>query len=501
MLRSGAPVAVIGAGPGGLIAARELSRAGFEPTLFEASDALGGQWRTGAPHSGAWPGLHTNTSRELTCFSELPADRELPLHPAFPDILAYLERFAREFELTERIRCAHAVQLLERSGDGWLVDGERFEAVVIASGRFRKPLLPPGAGEFGGKLLHSYDYPGAEALQGRTVAVVGNGVSGLEVATDLAGTASRVVSAVRKPRYVIEKRVDGISSDWQWYTMFGGLERTLLPPGEHGRRLRERVIGTAGHPADHGAPSPDPDISIAGVSLCQDYLRLVADGAIEAHGDLEGIVPGGLRLAGGEVFDAEVLICATGYGLDLPYLSEELRRELIRAGATGMAEPNLHLQTFHPGVPGLGVVGQFLLVGPYFPLLELQARWIAGVFSGQAPAPPTGSPAVRPAIESHNALALTLAEAAGVAPDLTRRPELTEALIFGPMLPSRYRLDGPGSDPEAAATFAERVASAPWHRPDPTRIEDLRRFGLGAEADLVESRSRAGRKGPKGPSA
>ena len=54
-------------------------------------------------------------------------------------------------------------------------------------------------------------------------------------------------------------------------------------------------------------------------------------------------------------------------------------------------------------------------------------------------------------MDSHNVLAVALAEAAGVAPDVRARPDLAEPLLFGPMLPPRYRLDGPGARADAAA--------------------------------------------------
>src|SRR4029079_13634255 len=79
----------------------------------------------------------------------------------------------------------------------------------------------------------------------------------------------------------------------------------------------------------------------------------------------------------------DVIVCATGYAIDLPYLSAPVR-ELIRPG------PSLYQRTFHPDLPGLGVVGQFLAQGPYFPLLELQARWIVAVWSGEGALPSAG---------------------------------------------------------------------------------------------------------------
>ena len=169
-------------------------------TVFEASDELGGQWHTTAPHSGVWPGMHTNTSRAMTAFSDFPAPDDHPLHPAAEQIHAYLAGYARTFGIYEHIRFGTRVDDLR---PGWTVDGEPFDGVVVASGRFRKPLLPPGIEAFGGEVLHAYDYPGAAPFRDRATLVYGNGISGLEIASDLAPHAP-VVSAFRKPRYVIQ---------------------------------------------------------------------------------------------------------------------------------------------------------------------------------------------------------------------------------------------------------------------------------------------------------
>ena len=151
-----------------------------------------------------------------------------------------------------------------------------------------------------------------------------------------------------------------------------------------------------------------------------------------------------------------------------------------------MVEAGLHLHTLHPGLPGLGIVGQFLLQGPYFPLLELQARWIVSVFAGTlaAPGPAAQAPA-RPPVESHDALASALAQQAGVAPDLTARPELAEPLLFGPMLPPRYRLDGPGALPGAADAFRSQLDSSPRDPVAPEDLEALRQAGRDDLAELV----------------
>jgi hypothetical protein len=53
-----------------------------------------------------------------------------------------------------------------------------------------------------------------------------------------------------------------------------------------------------------------------------------------------------------------------------------------------------------------------------------------------------------------NLAALAFARAAGVEPDLNSWPHLRRALLFGPLAPSCFRLEGPDALPEAADRFA-----------------------------------------------
>jgi cation diffusion facilitator CzcD-associated flavoprotein CzcO len=429
-------IAVIGAGPSGLVAAKHALEAGFDVSVFEASEALGGQWQTTAAHSGIWPGLHANTSRAMTAFSDFPAPAGGPLHPAAEQIHAYLHAYARAFGVDRHIRYGARVTDVR---PGWTVDGEPFDGVILASGRFRNPRMPRVVDGFRGELIHAFDYPGAEPFGDRPTLVYGNGISGLEIACDLA-SHTRVVSAFRTPRYVIEKVVDGVSSDWQWYTLFGALERRALTSDEWIRRQRERIVRVAGNPADFGAP--DPSAGPFGVSLCQGYLKRVRAGAIACRPQIASVEGTTVHFVDGTSEAVAAIVCATGY--DGPDLA-------------------LYHRTFHPDLPGLGVIGQYLAQGPYFPLLELQARWIAAVWSGAVKLPDArvmraAMAQPQPPLDAHNMLALTLSEQLGVAPHPGDWPDLLEPLLFGPLLPPRYRLSGPGARADAAARFVEQLA-------------------------------------------
>jgi dimethylaniline monooxygenase (N-oxide forming) len=219
-------VAVLGAGPGGLATARWLLSQGFEPTIFEQAPMLGGQW-TGLPGvSGVWPTMHTNTSRVMTAFSDLEHEADL-VYPSARDILAYLHRYAETFDLVSRVRFGSRVDRVSRDGSGWLVGHtattERFDRVVVATGRFQSPTIPtvPGLDGFTGSagVSSTYQYRSHAPYCGKRVLVAGGAISALEIAAELAQLgASRVVVTQRRQRYVLPKFAAGVPSDHRIFT-------------------------------------------------------------------------------------------------------------------------------------------------------------------------------------------------------------------------------------------------------------------------------------------
>ena len=113
-------VAVIGAGPAGLAAARWLTSVGMQPVVFEAGAGIGGQWRQGTPTSGVWPDMRTNTSRVVTRFSDLDHKPGTPVFPASRDVLTYLERYAGRFGLDQWVKTSAKVSRVEHhAGGAW----------------------------------------------------------------------------------------------------------------------------------------------------------------------------------------------------------------------------------------------------------------------------------------------------------------------------------------------------------------------------------------------
>lgn len=466
-------VAVIGAGPGGLVAARWLLSQGFEPTIFEQGPMLGGQWSGLAGRSGVWPTMHTNTSRIMTAFSDLEQESDL-VYPSSREILGYLHRYADTFGLTSRIRFGERVDLLRRDGAGWLVghggSDERFERVVVATGRFHSPAIPtvPGLDTFTGSAgaISTYHYRGPSPYRDKRVLVAGGAISALEIAAELSHSgAARVVVTQRRQRYVLPKFAAGVPSDHRIFTRYGTLANETLPAAEMDRQLKEIVIEAGGSPEQYGAPAPDPSLFAAGITLSQHYLPLVAEGRITVRPWVTSVAGASAMFADGSAEEFDGIVFGTGFALCLPFLSEDIRA-VLNIDAVHL---DADRYTFHPDLPGLAFVGMWDQSGGYFVPLELQARWIAYTWGGAIP-PPCGTEQ-RSAIDVYrskrglsqktrmNLVALAFARAAGVEPNVDNWPHLRRALLFGPLAPSCFRLEGTDALHDAPARFARDAAA------------------------------------------
>ena len=180
---------------------------------------------------------------------------------------------------------------------------------------------------------------------------------------------------------------------------------------------------------------------------------------------MKSVVNATVTFADGHAEGFDGIVLGTGFELYLPFLSDDMR--------TTIDLDAVHLDadryTFHPDLPGLAFMGMWDQSGGYFVPLELQARWIAYTWGGTIPA--TSETDQRISIDAYrskrgmsqktrmNLAALTFARAAGVEPHLDNWPHMRRALLFGPLAPSCFRLEGPDALPDAPARFAREAAA------------------------------------------
>ena len=188
----GFSVLIIGAGVSGICAAVNLQRAGIPFTILEKNATVGGTWL-----ENRYPGAGVDTPNHLYSFSF--ATYDWSMYFALRDELwSYLEHVTDKFELRPRIRFETEVEsaAYEDRGQQWAVavrnpDGSRetlrANILISATGIFNPIKLPEieGLERFEGPSFHTAEWPADLALDGKHVAIIGNGASAMQVGPEI----------------------------------------------------------------------------------------------------------------------------------------------------------------------------------------------------------------------------------------------------------------------------------------------------------------------------
>ncbi|KAE8124399.1 hypothetical protein FH972_019290 [Carpinus fangiana] len=349
-------VCVIGSGPSGLVAARELRKEGHSVVVLEQNHDVGGQWlydpdvegedplgrnTFGKVHSSVYASLRLISPREIMGFSDFPflvkKDRDSRRFPGHRELFLYLKDFCEWFGLREMIRFNTRVEYVGMLDSGaigkdlkWVVRSremkaekvveEVFDAVVVATGHYSQPKLPSikGMDSWKRKQMHSHIYRDPQPFRNEVVVVVGNSLSGQDISMELVDVA--------KDAHLSSKSLD----------ITEGLSKVI---------------------SKHDNLHLRPQIE----SLHEDGRVLFVDGSW--------------------IIADSILYC-TGYSYRFPFLDTK--------GTVGVDDDRvgpLYEHTFPPSLaPSLSFVGiPRKLIG--FPFFESQAKWIAQLLSGKIALP------------------------------------------------------------------------------------------------------------------
>ncbi|MGH8556173.1 MAG: NAD(P)-binding domain-containing protein, partial [Methylococcales bacterium] len=158
---TGKHAVVIGSGCGGLIAAKELIEKGFSVKILEQGNFIGGIWGR-----IAWKTFTLTSSKWITEFGCFPMPNEFPDFLTNRHMLAYLQAFAKKFNLLPLIEFDRTVTEVIRSEQGkfsLVTNHETYDNIdylVVAAGLHARPSIPeyPGIKKFAGKVMHSSEY-------------------------------------------------------------------------------------------------------------------------------------------------------------------------------------------------------------------------------------------------------------------------------------------------------------------------------------------------------
>ncbi|NXP26576.1 FMO4 monooxygenase, partial [Scytalopus superciliaris] len=499
-------VAVIGAGVGGLASVKCCLDEGLEPTCFERSEDIGGVWRytdsVDDTRVSVYRSVITNTSKEMSCFSDFPFPEDFPSYLPHSLLLQYFQMYACHFNLLQHIRFKTTVLSVRKRPDfatsgQWEVvtetDGVHeshiFDAVMVCTGHYQEPYLPldcfPGIDtRFKGQYLHSQEYRDVEAFRGKRVLVVGIGNTGGDVSVELSRVAAKVFLSARSNTWVASRvSSHGFPFDMVSTTRFNHFLDWLLPSALT-RRIRFRKFNSWFNHANYGLASTKS--SKFKIIVNEELPFCLLSGAVVLKPSVKEFTESSAVFEDGTIEEnIDVVLFATGYIFPFPFLEESVR---------SLFEDNrfLYKCIFPPQLekPTLAIIGLIQLTGSIMVGSEMQARWVTGIFAGRNKLPPASRmmadvlkrkpPVKRNPSERENLkmsfISYTdeIAACAGVKPSVLRLlltdPRLALAIYFGPCTPYQYRLVGRGAWGGARAAILTQ-----WQRvlkPLRTRVVD-----------------------------
>jgi hypothetical protein len=207
------------------------------------------------------------------------------------------------------------------------------------------------------------------------VLVVGAGQSAAEIAVEVSTVAERTFMAVRRgvhviPRWIGRRQYDAADlaplnrMPWRLLNLIYGLRVT-------------RALG--GRPASWPPPAHRPVEGIPIVS--SELLPAVRRGDVVVKPAIDQLSGSSVHFMDGSEERLDRIVYATGYRINLPYLSSLL------VSADGRDLP-LYRRIVPPGLPGLYFAGFVDAPGGLLPVVETQGQWIAAAITGQLRLPP-----------------------------------------------------------------------------------------------------------------
>ncbi|MFB1298353.1 flavin-containing monooxygenase [Mycobacterium sp. pW049] len=203
-------VIVVGAGFGGMGAAIQLKKMGYENILIlDREDDLGGTW-----HVNHYPGLAVDIPSPTYSYWFEPNPHWSRLYAPGSELKKYAEHVADKYDVRRHMRFNSLVDGAAWDEDAklWhvaLSGGETLTArfLITATGYLSQPRKPdiPGIEDFAGRILHSMDWDDSYSPAGDRIGLIGTGATAVQLIPQLSKQAAELTVYQRTPIHVVPK--------------------------------------------------------------------------------------------------------------------------------------------------------------------------------------------------------------------------------------------------------------------------------------------------------
>ncbi len=329
---------IVGAGFGGICMGIKAKGAGLSVVILERAGDIGGTWR-----ENVYPGCACDTRSHHYSFSFFMKSDWSRRFAGHAEILEYLHNAVDAFELRDDIHFNQTVRALHFDEDSstWSVKTEsgtayRARFVVSAVGQLNQPAWPdlPGLETFSGKRMHSATWDTSYDLKGKTVAVIGNGASAVQLIPEVAKKAKHLTVFQRSPNWVVERNDRAFREIekalfrwipfwawlyrsyfyWRWEKSWPEFITNSRPAKKKTAQLKERVAQEVNSSELAAALTPKFPLGCRRILLSDDYYpALQRDNVAVETTPIERLDANSLVTADGIHHHVDCLVAATGF--------------------------------------------------------------------------------------------------------------------------------------------------------------------------------------------
>jgi cation diffusion facilitator CzcD-associated flavoprotein CzcO len=349
--------AIIGAGPSGLAAARNLQKLGIPFVGFEKYSDVGGLWNIQNPHSTVYESAHLISSKTMTEFHEFPMKEGTPDYPAHHHLNQYFKDFSEHFKLKEHYLFNSEIKKVERTADGmWDIHYNqagkdqvmKVKGVILATGTLHYPNEPKYEGKFTGEIIHSSKYKSPKSFEGKRVLIIGAGNSGCDIAVDAIHWAKFVDMSLRRGYHFVPKYIFGKPADTMGKMKIPGFIKKAVQ-----KKILQFVVGD---PSRVGFPKADHALFESHPIVNSLVLYHAGHGDLRIQKDIDRMDGKRVYFKGGASEEYDLIVNATGYKLKYPFMNDQ---DLNWKGA----RPDFYLNIFHPEYDNLFILGMVEALG------------------------------------------------------------------------------------------------------------------------------------------
>ncbi|KAK7204234.1 flavin-binding monooxygenase [Myxozyma melibiosi] len=388
----------IGAGASGLYYAYKIQRHfdDFDLTVYEKNAGIAGTW-----WENRYPGCACDVPAHSYIYSFEPYAEWSSSYASSKEIYGYFKHFADKYDLNKYIKLQHQVSAAtwDEESATWsvqikdLVSGEIItdwcHILVNASGilnAWRYPPIP-GLNSFKGKLLHTANWDESEDLTGKTVGLVGNGSSAIQVLPTILPIVSKLTTFIMEPTWVsppvgMEYKVysdedkkrfrehpeELLEMRRETENYLNGQFETFFRDSEHQLRAREfmraEMTRKLGDPALVEKLIPSWSVGCRRITPGRNYLESLSDPKVEVvFSMVSEVTEKGCKVLSGSEHEMDVLIMATGFDTSFKPRFPVIGRDGKSLAEVWEGNPQAYL-----GIAASGFPNYFVSLGPNCPI-------------------------------------------------------------------------------------------------------------------------------------